>query len=357
MIRGIIEWLRSLWSKPTIPPLIAEQEIAENFDDPKVVSVKDFGVPRSLAAPDTIKRNVCLITVKFSDSSAMPPSNSTIWSVFKTGTKNVYDFYESMSYGATFLTGQVFGPFTITRGTTGCDHRGWITQAKEKLAATGVDLTQFTNFAVFGPASTACGFAGIASVSGNYIYINGVATWATLAHELGHNFGLGHARSSTCPTGCGILTYGDAYDRMGGGQHGFSAPSRMYMGILSSNNFATVASTGTYTLEALERKSEGVKLLRIARGDGTFINVSTRRSIGSYSPATSSPAMTGLMIQISDAKGRTLTTMDTHPATSSRADSPLQVNETWTDPLSKVKVKHVGAYDLHSRVGITIPTS
>lgn len=332
--------------RSVIPPDdLGEELIAE--DDEKVVWRKEQPERiRTLAATDTIKRNVAFILITFRGSTAQPPTRESVLAAFKTGSQNVYDFYESLSYGATFLTGEVFGPFAVDRGT-GCDYSNWRTQAKTALAASGVDLTRFTNFAVIGPRVTDCTFAGVASIGGNMIYMNGTTSWSTLCHELGHNFGLRHAKSSKSE-------YGDPFDRMGGGRVGFHAQYRYRIGVLTGSDVHEVKTTGIYTIGALEVPGSSPKLLRIRRPDGSYLTIETRRAVGGYAPAVG-PATTGITIRAVTSAGNSATLVDVASGTTTQTDAPLPSGQAWIDPLSKIRIKSGSVYWDRSRVGVTFP--
>ena len=73
------------------------------------------------------------------------------------------------------------------------------------------------------PEST-CGWSGLGTLGGDWLIVaNGSFTAQVVAHELGHNLGLSHAGSVSCPdaltvwSSCTWSEYGDPVNLMGGG--------------------------------------------------------------------------------------------------------------------------------------------
>ncbi|GAA2726153.1 S-layer homology domain-containing protein [Cellulomonas aerilata] len=95
------------------------------------------------------------------------------------------------------------------------------------LAAHGVtpSTAHRDHVAVYFPTRSDCGgWVGLGEVGGNDIWINGLARTDVLAHELGHNLGVGHANGTSCTEGgqrvplsatCTLKEYLDVSDVMG----------------------------------------------------------------------------------------------------------------------------------------------
>src|SRR6202040_3472202 len=94
------------------------------------------------------------------------------------------------SYGQTWLTGDVFGWYTIALSSTVCDYSTLATQAKSAAAAAGVNLSNYPRHVIAFP-DNACGWWGLGTVGGNpsTAWINGSFELMVVGHEMGHNFG------------------------------------------------------------------------------------------------------------------------------------------------------------------------
>jgi hypothetical protein len=81
-----------------------------------------------------------------------------------------------------------------------------------------------------------------------------------VVHELGHTFGLGHAKSRECQgSRCELREYGDRFDTMGSGRGDFNAFEKFSLGWL--DGVGRVAGDGVYTIEAVERPSSSPQAL------------------------------------------------------------------------------------------------
>jgi hypothetical protein len=98
----------------------------------------------------------------------------------------------------------------------------------------------FQHVMVYIPRTGACPWAGLGVVGGNVTWINGTLGPKVGAHEIGHNFGLGHARSAVCTSGaarvppsgsCSLSEYGDLPDVMGGGFGNLNTALADYLGL------------------------------------------------------------------------------------------------------------------------------
>jgi hypothetical protein len=108
------------------------------------------------------------------------------------------------------------------------------------------------------PCYYGLGSVGTSPASGGRVYVN---DWraAVMAHELGHNFGLGHSGETQCDgaveaVGCLTDAYLDLFDVMGySGKYigALNAPQSARLGLLRPGQQQTITATspgGTYTL-------------------------------------------------------------------------------------------------------------
>src|SRR6185503_7903481 len=140
---------------------------------------------------------------------------------------------------------------------------------------------------VFGfPQTNACSWWGLGTVGGGSVanpsraWINGTYSQRVVAHEMGHNFGLYHSRSSTCDSsGCVVDEYGDDHDSMGGVHAHFNAFQKERLGWLGSGSspaIQSVTESGQYPLEPFATPNGGLpkalKLLKSTNGSSnTYI--------------------------------------------------------------------------------------
>jgi hypothetical protein len=141
------------------------------------------------------------------------------------------------------------GPIKLPFPRT-CNFYGIHRAADKILVEQGVDLSKYDHRAYV--VDSACGWAGVATIGGKVsIYKDNYSKSSYLyAHELGHNFGLGH---NNLPG----RTYGDHSGVMGSPWRliGYNAPHVWHMGWLNEITEAVVeVSHGKYELKPLGKE-------------------------------------------------------------------------------------------------------
>jgi hypothetical protein len=314
-----------------------------------------------VAQAQTTKR-IAVLMFKPQNYGTQWITESAVRSVLWTGAKSANSYYQEASFGKWKLQGRlrvdgdVFGWYTLPYNDTGnCLGFTWATTAKTMAAAQGfVD----TNYDVVVYVTKATGCPGRAWTSGRTITVLSGFDSETLAHELGHAFGLAHASNWACTnnsgvkvsisTTCGVNEYGD-YAVMGKttDRH-LNNFQKGALGFFDASNTKTVTTTGVYSLYPTETKTSLVQVLRIPRkydASGKvldFYYLEFRQQYGFDDFSDSSPYINGVSIRVAPEyttyKAHSYLIDATTPALTTFSDAPLKVGATFTDTTRKVSV-------------------
>jgi uncharacterized protein (TIGR03437 family) len=221
-------------------------------------------------------------------------------------------YWRDASYGKTSASGAVVGWIDLSHTYT-IDQTTQIQQdIFQRVAAQGVDLTQYSRFFLFVPQWQNQGMiAGLSTLGCTELSQAGTTFDASVAwvsetssatpviwlsaviHEAGHGLGLDHSVSLTCgavplgPAGddCPVFEYGDPYSEMGEGFLGhYAAPQKYALGWLSNADVSTAIISGTAHLLPLSAQGSGTKALRIPRtiGGSDWLWLEARGPVGVY---------------------------------------------------------------------------
>jgi len=303
-------------------------------------------------------RRVAVVLANFTDDPSQPVTQDAARALVFTAATSTNAYYQEQSFGVRSLTGiqradgDVFGWFAINASRTTCDYVGWGNLARAAAQSAGVNLAGYDQVIHYFPRSPSCGWAGVGQLPGRYSWING-STSSTIAHELGHNFGVHHASSLSCldaagapvsiSGSCTSSEYGDPYDVMGRGYRHMSAYQKGRLGFLEPVNTLTAPGAGTFTIAPLERKATGVQVLRVpirATSPQLYYYVELRQPSTFDAFAAGSPAITGVLIHRNPDYAILARTqlIDAAPATSSFNDAPLPVGRTFTDSSAGIAI-------------------
>ena len=310
-------------------------------------------------APNTFgAQKTLVILVNFADKATQPFTLETVRTM-TFGTVNAY--YKNNSYGQTSLTGHAVGWYTLALSSTVCDPSGLRTKALQAATAAGINVSAY-NRRIFAFPRNACAWSGLGSVGGNpsYALINGGYSLRTVAHELGHNFGLYHSRSLDCGvtvtgTICKIGEYGDVFDILGGSSSGhFNAFQKERLGWLDyggSPPLTTVTGSGTYSIGALEPLGIQPRALKVLKstdtaGRSTFYYMEYRQGVPG-----------GVIFHTgTNGVAKSSNLLDMTPGTLSWLDSPLAIGKTFHDTELGLTVSPLSGDGARASVSVTVGT-
>jgi Gametolysin peptidase M11 len=179
-------------------------------------------------------------------------------------------FMRASSFGKTWIIGEQTPWLHALSVEPACDMRLIAEAGRAAAQQAGYDLSRYTGYALLFPR-VSCWWSGFGG--GDTIFLNGELTRKLVAHELGHTYGLGHAKSWDCVAKtCTETEYGDPYDTMGSGQGDFNAFEKTQLGWITST--LTAARDGLFTVDRPDRQSASPQALVVetARTDYWFEN-------------------------------------------------------------------------------------
>lgn len=249
----------------------------------------------ALPASNTLgEQQTAVLLVNFQAYPVQPFTSAAVNDMVFNATSN---FYKENSDNQTWLSGQVFGWYTMPIAFT-CDTSRIAAAARQQATDAGVDLTPFARVVYLFPQNGACSWSGVGSVGGatTEAWINGELNVKVIGHELGHNLGLYHAHalecgSSTLTGTCTAIEYGDGSDIMGNlaAVH-FSSFQKQRLGWLNDGAAAqlqTVTASGSYTLDPYEvtggirpRSLRVLKSIDASTGKKSWYYIEYRQPLG-----------------------------------------------------------------------------
>jgi hypothetical protein len=215
--------------------LVPKIDISNNEAEP---SLQLFSRTQALSDSSSGNKRVLVLLLKFREQypdGQEPFTTEQAKSRIFDDSDSVKEFYKVNSYRL-FLSGEVKGwytiPHSISSPCTIANRSNWETSAREAAREAQINLNSYTNVIYFFGEVPNCldnGSLGWGNLGGpnSMIYAGLVgrdSEWSipSIAHELGHNFGLFHAGLLKCPNqpievygNCNPTNYGDPEDIMG----------------------------------------------------------------------------------------------------------------------------------------------
>lgn len=289
-------------------------------------------------------------------------------------------FIQENSSGQTWLSGEVFGWFTIPVDIATCDSAKIAWEAQKAAQSAGIDLSPYSRY-VYAFPDIGCPWAGQATVGGNpsEAWFDGtLAISGIVSHEIGHNFGLAHSHaleggSQVLPAGGTSLDYGDVVDLMGSTSAGhYNAFQKQRLGWLdygSSPLLTHVSATGSYVIEPYAAPGTGPKALQIpqgidAAGRPVSFYLEFRQPVGFDAFLAGSPyeanVLNGVIVHIGtegDRQSSFLLDMTPESQPTDWNDPALTVGRSYRDPASGVTVttENAGSAGATVRVSFAQP--
>ena len=350
--------------------------------DDKIVFEPDKTQVSNVLGETTGDQKVVVLMVNFQNNTSQPFDAATASTRVFTSTNN---YYKEVSFNKASLSGDVVGWYTMPINQT-CDYNTLLTNA----IATSDPYVYFPNYSriiITFPVSGGCGWAGMGTVGkwgistadGNIL---ASVSWdlasyfqpSVIGHELGHNFGAGHANFLECGLesigeACTEVEYGDYYDIMGtaGYMGHFNGKFKETFAWFDPANVQTV-SPGTsvmiYPIESASASLQAVKVVREKDENNNPISwyyIEFRQQTGYDTSLPGTYVFNGALIHYYESYDTYL--IDTTPNSSAnsyndRIDSALAVGNTLTDTAVGLEISTVskGSGDLTVSVNsIPIP--
>lgn len=327
----------------------------------------------------TAQQTVAVILASYPSKALLSSVTPQLMSDSFFGTGQTLDnFVRESSFGQAWVTGDVLGPFVLDADYF--DQPLGALDAALRAAAPTADLTKYNRIFVVAPqGETGMDSGGMALLGCGPIpspqgTLNASSIWlgaesmvgradivGTASHELGHGFGLEHARFADYgsdpigPTGQApapwdsLHEYGDSFSTMGRQFAQWAAPHKALLGWLQTGtNIRTVTAGGTFTLSPYEQTGTG-QVIRLSRGTSAnaWLWLEFRQPLGTFDATLPAAALAGALVHYEDpALTATLSGVDPatytnlvnfHPATPVN-DPVLHAGETWTDAYGRISI-------------------
>ncbi|MGI8409481.1 MAG: FG-GAP-like repeat-containing protein [Pyrinomonadaceae bacterium] len=309
-------------------------------------------------------KTVLIIRVDFSDFPGDPIDDFNVRFSLANAqnlfTNEINPFYVNNSYNKTALATTVTPLVRLPQPRS--FYTGNVTailnDARIASRALGLDTNNFDFDMVAFGLTPSLPWLALGTVGGKGVLLNGNFTLGTVAHELGHSYGLLHANAWRTIDGTtigpgNIADYGDYFDTMGlgsawgQGAH-FNARYKRLLDWLTDANVLEVSANGTYRIFAHDASTPGgIRVLKIKKDETRNYWVEFRQTF----PGNSN-VFNGATVRwdYSNRNFRETLLLDMTPSTSTASDAPLMIGQSFFDSENQIRITILGK-------GSTVPES
>lgn len=294
--------------------------------------------------------------------------------------QKVNDYYVEQSYGNFTVTWEIKPLHTVPHNKSQFDNdkNSWKPYYRSVIEAAGVDPDfpdDATQIMITAPKIGPTDATSINSQASPPLQELYTHAGSTIAHEMGHAFGLHHARSveagnQVISDTATVRDYGNVFDLMGMGGHDFEEINLMYksffQGWLTDAQVPVVTTSGTYRIYAFDHGSAtgtntpGQIGIRLKSADDSLTywveyRTSAHGEEGSPDPLRTPRLRNGVLLNVQGFKeeadpgvwwNHISKLLDMTPNSRSNAnwnqedetDAPLQIGLSWTDPSGAFKI-------------------
>lgn len=294
-------------------------------------------------------KTMLVILVDFPNLPGAPVDKNLLLSNINA---EVHSMVQTMSYGKTGITATGAAPLVRMPSPTASYqpsnnsllHSDAVAAAQAAGVVTdGYDIlcVVFGNIGMQGGGVTYAGLAG-----GSQMWLQNNSDPDVIAHELGHNYGLGHASywqpGGADPVGAGSsVEYGDLFDVMGSGpvpQGHFHAQGKRLLNWLAPQDITTATASGTFRIRRIDHESTtGVRGLTIPKGVDEAYWICYRRSIS----GNASLQRGACVLWERPGENRTWLVDMTPGSPGGAADSALLLGKTYVDAAASIFITPV----------------